>query len=118
MTDLIPDGMYPNTHRVSGMVVNVGNIVSKPLGKDRVLHTRALRVSIPYGSDFGTTQKMCIVEVQFLNKHTNDLNPVQEGDTVTVFFSLRGNQHQGRTFTNVVGERVEILEKGVGNDNR
>jgi len=112
MTDFIPDGLYANTHRVSGVVVSVSDITSKPLGNGRVLHTRTLKLSVPYGSDYSTTQKRCNIEVQFLNKHTNDLNLIKEGQPVTVHFSLRGNVHNGRTYTNVVGERVEIVEGG------
>lgn len=111
-----PDNMCPNMHKVSGTIEHIGRLESKNLGSTRVFHKIIARVCVPE-ADFDTTRKRTTVEFQFINKYTNLLNGLLKGDTVTIWFTVRGNVHNDRIYTNLIAQNIEVIEKGGSHDN-
>lgn len=47
------------------------------------------------------------IPVSFIKDNISKLNGLREGDSVTVYYNLRGNEHKGRFYAEIQGWRVE-----------
>lgn len=98
---------------VTGTIHKIGQTVNVSKSGKEFLKRELVLDCSRYNPDDGTKIEN-YVQVNFTQKHCDDLNGLFPGEKVEVKFRLTGREYQGKYFNDVIGFGIERVDGGQG----